>query len=418
MENRTLSTVTEEALNITIPVELWDDNYPVVLVSGKAGTGKSTLIKYLLEKKQEGMPEGKHWGVKTSTTGISACNINGITVHSLLGVYDTDSWVKAYTSEKLHNSLATVSDYFRAIIVDEIYMLGARPFDILVASLLKFNRENPHKPLRLIMTGDAGQLPPVNDKPIFEGGAWGYITHLKLEKVHRQSDPAFIEALNHLRNGEGELALDYFQNVIGFNKEVSKTHPGVILYGTNRDVDTENWNRLQELRTPEFTYSNMILDKVSRGRDEDILARYYLPSKLVLKEGAPVMCLVNQRQEGFANGDLGFVQEFEQRGVWIKLLRNNAVVYVQHILQKDAKGNQLRFMPLRVAFASTYHKMQSMTTDSAQVVLAPGFIAKTHGAIYTGLTRVRTPQGLRLVCSGPKDFLSSVYVNKQWLQYM
>ena len=415
MESRTLTTSTRATslldLNIEIPEPLLDPNIPLVMVSGKPGTGKSTLINYILE-----LYPG--WGVKTSTTGISACNINGVTIHSLLGVFNTESWLKAHKEGRIQAALRKVSDYYRTIVVDEIFMLGATAFDILAVNVMTWNQKNPGKQLRLVMTGDAGQLPPVKDKPIFEGGCWPYVYQLRLTKVHRQSDSDFLEALDHLRNGEPQKAVGYFQQTIGFCDRISRTHPGVILEARNADVDRENWTRLQGLYTPERKYINKITENVFKEDEGKLFKRFGVPKELVLKEGAPVMCLVNFRAEGYANGDLGVIDEMDDSGVYVKLHRNNTTVYVSYTTQEDTKKNKVSYLPLRLAWVSTYHKMQSMTTDAIQLVLSPGMTSMTHGMAYTGITRVRTPEGLRIVCKGADEFIKCFYTNPQWLPFM
>lgn len=416
MESRTLSLSTTKPsslldLDIQVPEALLDPDIPLVMVSGKPGTGKSTLINYILEKYPG-------WGVKTSTTGISACNINGVTIHSLLGVYDTDSWIKAHNEGRIQTALRKVSDYYSVIIVDEIFMLGVTAFDILAVNVIAWNQKNPGKQIRLVMTGDAGQLPPVKDEPIFKGYCWEYVYQLRLTKVHRQSDSSFLEALDHLRNGEPAKAVDYFQEKIGFCDRISRTHPGVILEAKNADVDRENWTRLQNLNTLERKYINRVSTNKFNEEEAKLLKKFNVPKELSLKEGAPVMCLINSRFDGYANGDLGIIIEMEPNGVHIRLQRNNTLVYVTWATQEDPKGNKITYMPLRLAWVSTYHKMQSMTTDAIQLVLSPGMTSRTHGMAYTGITRVRTPEGLRIVCKDPDEFIKCFYTNKEWLPFM
>jgi ATP-dependent exoDNAse (exonuclease V) alpha subunit len=414
MESKTLNTSTKPSLldlDIQVPEALLDSSIPLVMVTGKPGTGKSTLINYILEKHPG-------WGIKTSTTGISACNINGVTIHSLLGVFNTDSWILANRTGRIKTALSKIREFYSTIVVDEIFMLGKIAFSILVFNVLTWNRENPDKQIRLVMTGDAGQLPPVKDDPIFMAGSWANVHQIKLTKVHRQSDIDFLSALDHLRNGEPRKAVDYFQEKIGFCDRISRTHQGIILEAKNDAVDRENWTRLQGISSPERKYINYVAFNKFNEDEEKLLKKFKTPKELALKEGAPVMCLINNRHDGYANGDLGTVIEMAGEGVFVRLLRNNTTVFVTQATQEDAKGNKVIYMPLRLAWVSTYHKMQSMTTDAIQLVLSPEMTSRTHGMAYTGITRVRTPDGLRIVCKGPDEFIKCFYTNKEWLAYM
>lgn len=401
-----MSENLEDNPNIEIPEALIDTNKEFVLLSGKAGTGKSTLIKEVFKRYP-------NWGISTATTGIAACNSGGITIHSLLGTFDTDSWIDAHKVQKLQKVLLKIAEYSGigitdsdgvktiTIVIDEVFMLNSIIFDILVTEVAIFNSTHGLYKYRLVMVGDPGQLPPVKKtgekfiKPIFEADNWEDIYHIKLEKVHRQANADFVGALECLRQGEALEALEYFRDKIGLHKEVDRQHPGVVVYATNPEVDLENKERFEKVPGALTRYYKSV---IGRERPE---WKSHIPDILSLKVGVPVMVLVNQRNEGYANGDLGIVEGLYSDSVLVRLNRRageaNSLVEVGYYTNKDIDNNSVTYMPLRLAYASTGHKLQSLTVPWLQMVLGHRHTRSCHGLGYTMATRVRTPEGLRVV---------------------
>jgi ATP-dependent DNA helicase PIF1 len=382
-------------------------------MQGMAGTGKSTLIGYM--NRQYSTPT-RPWGVKTSTTGVSAINVGGTTIHSLLGVYDLKSLIKAYDTNYLAASLKMISYRTSNIIIDEMSMLEADFLDILVIAVEEHNERHPESKLGLVLTGDFGQLPTVNGRPIFLADKWSKFDLIPLTKVHRQADNDFIEALRQVHRGEAYKAIDYFMESIGFHEDILEDFPGPTLYPTNNQVDSENYRRLQTLPgAPREYYSTR------RGKQRGEWRQ--IPEVLELKIGAPVIMLFNRRMDGYMNGDTGIVEEMYADSLVVRLHRGGHMVTVGYNTLDNEKAGSITYLPVRLAWALTNHKIQSQTLDKVQIVFGGTFMGRCHGMGTTSLTRCRTPDGLRLVCPRSKSgdygtFIKSCFVDSSYLPYL
>lgn len=382
---------------------LKDHSIPFKMLRGPAGSGKSSLIQHILR-------ENPTWGVKTSTTGISAINIGGSTIHSLLRVRDVRDLLKSYDQGELNNRLAKIAFTFRNIIIDEVSMLDANFFDILFLAITQHNEASARWPLGLVMTGDFAQLPPVEGSPVFESQFWAEVKHFVLTEVHRQDNPDFIQALNLCRIGKVNEALDFFQDCIGFSKEPDPDWPGPIVYGLNKEVDLYNQVRFNELQATKRVY------RPYRSGWQSAEWHKHIPNELFLKVGCPVMLLANKRLEGYMNGDRGTVVDMEHDGIIVKLVRGSEVKV--GYAQLDSERGSVSFLPVRLGYAITYHKTQSLTMSHVQCSLNPRFIERVHGGAYVGLSRARTSDGLRIITSSVTQFKKCFYTDPKFLEWV
>jgi ATP-dependent DNA helicase PIF1 len=413
-------------------------NYSLVL--GSAGTGKTTLVR--------GWAEGDPSAVLCATTGIAAINLGGTTINSLLGYFDTESLQARYDSGGLvarlqRNRDAGVSWY----VLDEVSMLSADQLSLLVnaidmanmPSLMRVHsgRQAP-KPIRLTLVGDFCQLAPIKERYACEAPEWSEFTdQTMLSTIQRQTDVAFVEALQAVRRGDAKAALPYFEPL--FNEAIFTGFQGTTLKARNEDVDTYNETRLEHLPGKACVF---IKHETGQASGE----WKHIPKHLHLKIGALVVILANKRYPPstdfeYVNGDLGTLVEATPNTAFVHLMRTNEVVQVEPVtrdharpidpehaaaLQRKGEGHRVKgrnevlgsvmYAPLRAAYASTIHKSQGLSLDSVQIDIRNHFF-KHPAMLYVALSRARSPQGLRLVGS-PRHFLTRCVVDprvRQWL---
>lgn len=377
-----------------------------VLVQGKAGTGKSTFIKYL----KKYLPGNVAF---VAPTGLAALHIGGQTIHSFAKLPPKvlkrrDARVQKNRS--LYRNLHT-------LVIDEVSMVRADMFD----ALDEFLRKNgPHADLpfggiQIIMVGDLYQLPPVEK---YEGGVAAYLASayetpyffsapvyqdmnvalVEFERVFRQKDERFVEFLDKVR--EGQVSED---ELVEFNIDHvarGEVPDGVVtLATTNRIVSEINARKLVELPgTPEEFV----------GRVVGAFSPSEMPTERVLqlKRNAQVVFVRNDEQGRWVNGSVGKVV-YLNRGrievrvngkrheikpvVWQKV----RYVYVPEINQvTEAVEGEFWQYPIRLAWALTIHKSQGQTYDTVAIDLGTG--AFDTGQVYVALSRVRSAEGIVL----------------------
>lgn len=441
-----------------------DDPYPEFeFLTGRAGTGKTTLVR----KRMEEVGPDRH--VMCATTGIAAVNLGEgvLTLNSLLKYFDTrslnDNWVSGFLEK-------TLRDLYMAgverLVIDEVSMLDGKQLQLLVWAIDVVNEWiEEHEPegrkLKITLTGDFCQLPPVKAKFAFEVPEWQRFEQniTMLEKVWRQADAEFLHALNEARAGRGAKAVEFFSQFCYPNQNQGYT--GTTLLAKNQEVDRFNKTRLAEVNGDVVHFGSHRWGK-QRGEWKNV------PEQLELKIGALVMVLANKKlpkvdqysddEFEFVNGDLGEVMEATEayeaavmtegktlrmnfRSAYVKLHRTGKVVRVDPIVRDNkiplevgrkkvlrAEGREdkvdgkyeivggLTYTPLRLAYATTVHKSQGLTLDEVQIDFRNHFYSM-GGMLYVALSRCRTAKGLRLV-GKPETFVqrcSYNHVVKRWI---
>lgn len=408
-----------------------------VFLTGKAGTGKTTLLKQILEQTH------KHV-VVVAPTGIAALNAGGVTIHSMFQVpFDTflpqDYWGASNarqffeTPRTLRNHTRMGRDKKRVIrqmdvlIIDEVSMLRADLLDALELTIRRVRGNNESfGGVQVLFIGDLMQLPPVVKSEeaevlskFYKSSYFFHATclernpplYIELKKIFRQEDPIFIDLLNRLRNNsltheDANLLKNYYQP----NYQLSE-HPGVILLTThNYKAARVNESNLNTLKLPSLLYYAEI-----NGDFPDKI--YPVEAKLELKVGAQVMFTRNDTasQKRFYNGKIGTVEFLDGETIKVRTNDENQLIAVeqqewenvQYIIHEQTKEVQQKIIgtfvqyPLRLAWAITIHKSQGLTFSKAALDVEDIFQA---GQAYVAFSRLRSIEGLVL--------LSMLQINK------
>jgi len=374
-----------------------------VFLSGKAGTGKTTVTRELIKRLKKA---GKRVAV-VAPTGIAANNAGGATIHSTFSLnpfgvlnFDECNFVK---SEKRR-----VLSAIETIILDEVSMLRPDHLDAINWTLLK-NGCGSLLDKQIIFVGDMRQLPAVlNDNTrsvlmrTYEGDKFFdakiypqlNVTMVELDEVVRQSDTEFINALNIIRDGGKS---DYFRSFVG-----TKPNDGVILAPYNEMVQKYNEQGLSKLTTDEFTFKAEVHGNL---KADD----FNLESVIKVKNGAKIMYLINSKDAPLVNGTIGTFASYkgnhyiQVNGIDYKL-EEVEFTKKEYVLNEEGTDLELRDIgsikqyPFRLAYALSIHKSQGLTFDEVTIDLSrPCFM---EGMLYVALSRVRSPEGLRILTGG------------------
>ena len=396
-----------------------------LFITGKAGTGKSTLLKYFVEKTDKNV-------VVVAPTGIAALNIGGQTIHSFFRL--PPKMLDHSDVKKTFNGIYKRID---TIIIDEISMVRADMFDA-IDIFMRLNGREPNKPfggVQIILFGDLYQLPPVVEneveafmKHIYESPYFfsaKIMKHFKfniinLTKVYRQKDSYFVEFLDKVRLGEAdETTLELI------NSKVKPTPLGddfVTLTPTNNVANFINQEKLEELPDKLFVYK-------AKKEGEFNLSLNNLPVDLEinLKKGAKVIFVKNDPKGRWVNGSLGRVEELGDNFVKIKLDENSSIVDVTCLDWEkrtyEYNPNQRRIIskvigkltqiPLKLAWALTIHKCQGQTLDKVHINITSG--VWEFGHVYVALSRCRTLEGISLES---KIWLNDIKVDTRVTEFL
>jgi len=380
-------------------------------ILGPAGVGKSFTLN-------QRIAQDPQYALRTSSTGISAVNLGGgaTTINSALGYFDTKSLLLSVASKKVNKKLLAIEELYKNLGIDEISMLSAANVDLIFHSIEEFNRTY-NKSLGLVTSGDPAQLPSVDGKPFFLAKCWDRFKVTALNEVKRQTDIDFISALHLIRKGRADLAANWFEENVEFSNTVDRNFIGTTFYSLNVDVDTYNYQALKRIDKPSKRYESFVTGTKPCPSWREI------PPYVELKEGALIILLINKMAEGYANGDLATVLEMYDSSILVKLHRNNRQVVIQNNTLKytpvgsKKETGKITYLPVRLAWATSIHKSQSLTLDAVQLKLGGTFLPRLSGGLYTALSRVRTKEGLRLVGT-KEDFIKSCYIDPLYLEYL
>ncbi len=401
-----------------------------VFISGKAGTGKSSLLQYF----------AKHTNKKyviLAPTGIAAMNVKGQTVHSFFKLPPRLIQAAQLKPEYSKNALYENIDM---VIIDEVSMVSANLMEA-VDMALRVNRNRLTEPfggVQMVFIGDLFQLPPVvkNDLQEYFAVTYGGIyffdspvfktdfTYHRKELTHifRQKDEKFKKVLNHIRVNEAR-----FEDFVLLNAQhrdnVGDNNSSVFLTTTNRNVKKINKENLENLPAKEFVFEAVLTGKlkdeferlkeqlsskkISETEFEDeIEMRFPTNVFLKLKVGAQVMLIKNDSMKRWVNGTVGIISRLTNREIWVEIDGQSykmeqetweEISYQYDAKQKEIKENILgKFtqFPVKLAWAMTIHKSQGKTFD--KVVIDIGTGAFSHGQTYVALSRCKTLEGIVL----------------------
>jgi ATP-dependent DNA helicase PIF1 len=387
-----------------------------LFVTGRAGTGKSTLLRTLRDAAGESM-------VVLAPTGLAAINVGGQTIHSFFGfpprLIQSDD-IRRSRNGRLMRKL-------EFLVIDEVSMVRS---DLMWAidQSLRINRGRPREPfggVRLLMFGDLHQLPPVVQEgevaahledahggpfffsvPSLREGAGTY--RLELEQVFRQTDNDLIDVLNAIREGNvSRDDLTLLNSRVHPIRTLSEGEPYVILTPTNAAAKRINTAYLEALPGQATRFDAGITGEFNENVQPADQA-------LDLKPGAKVMLLRNDPDRRWVNGSVARISRLAAKQVWIEIggkeyevepvaweHRRYAYDQAAEKIVETVAGTFKQF-PLRLAWALTIHKAQGLTLDQVYVDLGRGTFA--HGQTYVALSRCRSLEGLALARSlSPTD---------------
>lgn len=386
-----------------------DERTPVVLVVGRAGTGKSHFIRSLVEAEPD-FPQAV-----LAPTGLAAMNIGGQTVHSffgfpprpLIGNAEKPNWFFTRNARAL-----------RRLIVDEVSMLRADVLDAMNTHLqIARKSSRPFGGVQMLLVGDFYQLPPVvrgDEGGLLEDAGYASpyafsahvlrdapLTAVELTEVHRQTDRDFIALLSAIRERRGVEDAVTILNTVCLDRALPKRP--VLLCATNAVADRYNSQGLAALTGAAARYTGGFEGEAPKAQSD----RFPAPMELVLKRGARVIFTQNDPEGRWVNGSLGTVRELDETLIAVSLDSGDEVeveraTWPQARWTWNAKENRMEVkeefkyvqFPLAPAWALTIHKAQGMTLDSVEIDLGRGAFAP--GQAYVALSRSRSMETLRL----------------------
>jgi len=388
-----------------------------IMLTGQAGTGKTTLLQDFLDECGEDV-------AVTASTGIAALNLGGMTMHRWSGMMlgpkrgeNLNDHLRELMRDERHgvrNGFNRVRNC-RVLVLDEVSMLPGVTLEFLDLLCRTLRRDDrPFGGIQVIATGDFLQLPPVRTDPsepydwAFQAMAWvkANFQVVHLTKVHRQDEPEFLGALGEFRRGRitGNNARLLASRVTHF------PDPNIPrLFTHNSQVDKWNAYRLACIECDESVY-----EARTQGPDSQIqfLRKNLLtPSTLIVKPGARVMFTVNRPDHGYVNGQTGTVIECGRDAVRVQSQGGviNVERYDWRFDSRDRHSATFTQMPLRLAWSLTIHKAQGLTLDSAYIDVRA---AREPGQAYVALSRVRSLAGLNL-----KAWFNGVFVSRAALEF-
>lgn len=395
-----------------------------VFVTGRAGTGKSTLLSYLVTNTE------KSFAV-CAPTGVAALNVSGVTIHSLF-TFPFGLLGEVDISRHLNKRTRDVLRAIDMLVIDEVSMVNADLMDAIsrAMGIARGKRKLAFGGAQLVMFGDPYQLAPVppNDPAdraylaenyqsywFFDAHVWREtdLERYELSTIFRQSDDRFKEILNAIRDGSVNQEMLDELNQAG-NR--FPPHSDVIRLATiNNTVHEVNRRRLEVLPSE----SKIFEARLSADARERFGKALPADSSLELKVGAQVMFIKNEEAGGgerrWVNGTIGHVLSFPSSGGVIVEVEGEELEVgyatwekVRYDIEEDfdeATGKtreklvpvtlaEFKQIPLRLAWAVTIHKSQGQTYD--EVVVDMGSGAFSPGQTYVALSRVRALTGLYL----------------------
>ena len=401
-----------------------------VFLTGKAGTGKTTFLKYIRENSFKKL-------AVVAPTGVAAINAGGTTLHSFFqlpfgpfiptpqfgwhsegpGFSDPNSLFK---NIRFNASKRTLLQELELLIIDEISMVRADMLDA-VDTILRHFRQQPLLPfggVQMLYIGDLFQLPPVISKEEWELLQPHYKSpfffdarvirqappvYLELTKIYRQNEARFIHILNNIRNNRAtpddlELLRDYYQPEF----TAPKGENYITITSHNARADGINREELNKLRGRSYTFEASVTGEFN---DKAFPAE----KTLTIKEGAQIMLIKNDKGENrrYYNGKIGIVEKISGDKIAISFpdepeeltleketWKNIRYQYDQEKdqVEEEEMGTFSQY-PIRLAWAITIHKSQGLTFDRAVIDAGSSF---APGQVYVALSRLRSLEGLVL----------------------
>lgn len=401
-----------------------------VFLTGKAGTGKTTFLKYIKEHTQKNM-------AVVAPTGVAAINAGGVTIHSFFqlpfhpfipeGSANLFNNIHAIDRHHLLGTIRVTAErkkifqQLELLVIDEMSMVRADVLDEIDVVLRHFRNRysEPFGGVQLLLIGDMFQLPPVvrqeewtvlsryyDSSFFFSSNVMKSfdLVCIELDKIYRQNDDKFIHLLNKVRNddmNEFDFAELHQRYIPGFQMPENSGH--IILTTHNNKADVINTRELEKLKGEVFSFTAEIRDEFSESS-------YPADEILYLKKGAQVMFIKNDldKAKRYFNGKIGIVENIMDDKITVRCKGEAEAIEVQKYVwenvryklngqtQKVEEENIGSFSqyPLRLAWAITIHKSQGLTFENAVIDAGQAFAA---GQVYVALSRCTNLQGIVLL---------------------
>ncbi|MDY6911784.1 MAG: AAA family ATPase [Chloroflexota bacterium] len=394
-------------------LDLMENTSQNVFITGRAGTGKSTLLSYFRHTTERKV-------VVLAPTGVAALNVKGQTIHSFFK-FKPNITLEQVKKIRSSDDKKNIYKKIDAIVIDEISMVRADLLDC-VDKFLRLNGPAASKPfgnIQMIFIGDLYQLPPVvtgNEKIVFRSlyqTPYFYsarvfdsfdMEFVELEKIYRQHDEQFIDVLNSIRNNSiAEDGLDILNQRYMPEFEPPQGDFYIHLTTTNALADQINSKQLAKLKSRLHTF---------HGSMEGDFGNENLPTavNLQVKIGAQIMMLNNDAEGRWVNGSIGKIvgvtrDKDDEYAIITELADGNTVEIIPYTweifrffieqgqLQSEIIGT-FRQYPLMLAWAVTIHKGQGKTFDKVIIDIGRGTFA--HGQVYVALSRCTALSGIVL----------------------
>ena len=431
-----LATLDPDNREFNAAVEFVQSTDRPIYLTGRAGTGKTTFLKYVTAISSKKT-------VVVAPTGVAAINAGGVTIHSFfklpfepLRPDDTrfstrkmsEDHVNIFEMLKYNREKSQIIRELELLIIDEISMVRCDVLDA-IEYILRVYRDKPYLPfggVQVLMLGDPFQLPPVMKREeqailgeyyktlyFFSSNVFKIIkpVQLELKKIYRQKNQQFVELLNKVRFNQmtsDDIALLNRRHVPNFKPKVEENY--IQLSTTNKRVDEVNENKLKALKTDERKYEGLV---------EGIFPASFMRTQenLALKIGAQIMTVINDpgtvpsddgadqyTSKKFFNGSIGTILELHEDHIVISTESHEYIAvyrttwtnisYRWHPERKTIVSEEIGAftqIPVRLAWAITVHKSQGLTFDK---VIADINGAFTNGQAYVALSRCTSLEGL------------------------
>jgi hypothetical protein len=411
-----------------------------IFLTGKAGTGKTTLLKEIIKSTHKNC-------VVVAPTGIAALNAGGVTIHSMFqlpfGGFIPDNSTPQFLENSKFETKATLRRHFKMsglkksviqnmelLIIDEVSMLRSDLMDAIDFMLQSVRRKNfPFGGVQILFIGDLLQLPPIiRDEEwrilrSYYKGKFFFHSHviqqnpplyIELSKVFRQTDEQFISVLNNLRNNQiTQSDIQILNQFVQPNFDL-KTNNGFITLTThNVKADAINSQSLLDLKGNTKIYKALIVD--------DFPDKIYpLEENLELKVGAQVMFIKNDLSfdKNYFNGKMGIIKSLSDEEILVNFPEENKTIEVERYewqniryyvdentkeINEEVLGTFTHY-PIKLAWAITVHKSQGLTFDKAALDVSQVFLP---GQAYVALSRLRSLKGLVLLSPLQMNGISS-----------
>jgi uncharacterized protein YpbB len=422
-----MQTISEAAV---YTLKFINQTHRSIFLTGKAGTGKTTLLREIIQTTHKNT-------VVVAPTGIAALNAGGVTIHSMFqlpfGGFIPDNSSPHFSENTKFETKATLRRHFKMsgqkkaviknmelLIIDEVSMLRADlldAMDFMMQSVRK--KSSPFGGVQVLFIGDLLQLPPVirdeewRTLKTYYKGKFFFHSHviqqnpplyIELSKIFRQTDDVFISILNNLRNNQISPAdIQALNQYVNPNFDLKANKGYITLTTHNAKADAMNTQALEDLEGKQVVYKPAIV-----GDFPDKI--YPVDEELKLKVGAQVMFVKNDLSfdKKYFNGKMGIIKSLSKDEILVHFPEENLTIEVEKYewenirykvdeltkeIEEEILGTFVHY-PIKLAWAITVHKSQGLTFDKAALDVSQVFLP---GQAYVALSRLRSLNGLVLL---------------------